>query len=199
MTFPVKGNYRITSAFHEPRPLSKPLEKRDHPHGAIDIAVPTGTPIYAPEIGEVEWHVQFRRGRAYHDIYRPYEGGAKYAFRNYFYESFGGLCVLYGFSGRTHVFAHIEATTIFDRFRATGAQHFYTEDKNGDTSFYLFVNWRDLVDVKEGDLICESGNAGYSTGPHIHYEIHKGKEWIQHRERIDPAELFNLTLEDSHG
>jgi len=192
MTFPIQGVYRISAGFSELRPLSKPPEDRDHPHGGVDLAVVEGTPIYAPERGEVEWHAQFRRGRAYHDVYRPYEGGPKYAFRNYFYETFGGLCVLYGFSGRTHVFAHIEATTIFNRFHATRAGNFYTEDRNGDTSFHLFVNWRDLVDVKEGDMICTSGNAGYSTGPHIHYEIHKLKDWIPHRERIDPAELFNL-------
>ena len=192
MIFPIPDPYRITTDFHEMRPLSRPPEKRNHPHGAIDIAVPTGTSIYAPERGEVEWHVQFRRGRAYHDVYRPYQGGPKYAFRNYFYETFGGLCVLYAHSGRTHVFAHIEAGEIFNRFAATGAEHFYTEDQNGDTSFYLFVNWRNLNDVHEGDFLCASGNAGYSTGAHVHYEIHKRKEWIPHSERLDPLSLYDL-------
>jgi len=191
MIFPVKKPYRITTDFHEMRPLSKPVAKRDHPHGGWDIAVPVGTEILAPENGEVQWHFQFRRGSGYHNaVYWPYTQ-TQYAFRNYFYETFGGLCILYGDSGRTHVFAHIEASEILKWFRKTGAHDFYTEDQNGNgDAFYLFVNWRDCADVREGNIICHSGNAGFSTGPHIHYENHKGREWIRHAHRLDPATLW---------
>ena len=55
---PVKG--RITTGFAEPRPLSKPLEERDHCHGAVDIAGATGDPIHMPKLKTVRTWIAFR-------------------------------------------------------------------------------------------------------------------------------------------
>ncbi len=41
-------------------------------------------------------------------------------------------------------------------------------------------------DIKKGDLIAELGNTGLSTGPHLHFEIHKNKK------PIDPKTVLNL-------
>ena len=189
MTFPVKIDYKISTGFDEMRPLSLPVEKRTHPHGAIDIAVPIGTDIIAPENGEVHWQIQFRRGDSYHNVYWPYTE-QPYAFRNYFYETFGGLCILYGESGKTHVFAHIRAEDILMLYRGTRADNYYTEDIDGPDAFHLFVNWNSLVKMREGDTICYSGNSGFSTGPHIHYEIHQGRDFTPHADRTNPLDLW---------
>jgi murein DD-endopeptidase MepM/ murein hydrolase activator NlpD len=38
--------------------------------------------------------------------------------------------------------------------------------------------------IKRGDLLGYSGNTGYSTGPHLHYEV------IKHGEQVDPFHYF---------
>ena len=39
--------------------------------------------------------------------------------------------------------------------------------------------------VKQGDVIGLVGSTGYSTGPHIHFEI------IENGERVDPLQYFS--------
>ncbi|WP_448615578.1 peptidoglycan DD-metalloendopeptidase family protein [Modestobacter sp. URMC 112] len=53
----------------------------------------------------------------------------------------------------------------------------YIQDADGDVHVYghmrhLLVEAGDVVAA--GDLIAKVGNEGQSTGPHLHYEIHKG-------------------------
>ena len=38
--------------------------------------------------------------------------------------------------------------------------------------------------VRRGDLIAQMGNTGYSTGPHLHYEVIKGNK------RVDPSKFI---------
>ena len=55
---------------------------------------------------------------------------------------------------------------------------------DGTTTVYGHIN-RSLVDqgeeVKAGDQIAEMGNRGYSTGPHLHFEV-----WRDGGSKIDP-------------
>lgn len=47
-------------------------------------------------------------------------------------------------------------------------------------------------DVKAGDLLAGVGNAGRSTGPHLHFEIHPGPyagEWVD--DAVDPLEFLD--------
>jgi hypothetical protein len=53
----------------------------------------------------------------------------------------------------------------------------YIQDADGDVHVYghmrhLYVEAGDVVSA--GDLIAKVGSEGQSTGPHLHYEIHKG-------------------------
>ncbi|MCB9016520.1 MAG: M23 family metallopeptidase [Lentimicrobiaceae bacterium] len=50
---------------------------------------------------------------------------------------------------------------------------------------------KNLLTVKQGELICYSGNSGSSQGPHLHFEIrHSGNEWP-----VDPL-LFGIPVKD---
>ena len=44
--------------------------------------------------------------------------------------------------------------------------------------------------LKPGDLIGYVGNAGYSTGPHVHWEIHHGWQIDYYGNRVNPANLI---------
>ena len=59
---------------------------------------------------------------------------------------------------------------------------------NGRYTLYAHMNKR-LVSVddvvKQGDVIGLVGSTGYSTGPHIHFEI------IENGERVDPLQYFS--------
>ena len=66
---------------------------------------------------------------------------------------------------------------------------------NGRCTLYAHMNKR-LVSVddvvKQGDVIGLVGSTGYSTGPHIHFEI------IENGERVDPLQYFsNYVVLDS--
>lgn len=56
-------------------------------------------------------------------------------------------------------------------------------------------NLRRGVEVERGDTIGYSGNSGRSTGPHLHYEVHK-----QEGKSLDPMRFFvpDMTPEEYH-
>lgn len=183
MIFPVQKSYKITAPFNEMRPIENPTK---HIHGAIDIAVPIGTKIQAPEDGLIYYHFNYSKNNKARNIY--WYDKTWYAFSNYFYSIFGGLIILEGISGYTHVFAHIEGKTINDMLNNERRQRKYYEDANG----FAFINLEDPNLVIAMDVIGFSGNAGKSTGPHIHYEIHEHRKWIPHKDRPNPEKIYNV-------
>jgi murein DD-endopeptidase MepM/ murein hydrolase activator NlpD len=45
--------------------------------------------------------------------------------------------------------------------------------------------------IKEGAPLCPVGNAGFSTGPHVHWEIHPSSEVLSsYTDRLDPEVLL---------
>jgi len=183
MTFPVDAPWRLSAGFDELRPLANPRR----PHGAVDLAVPIGTAIRAPEPGICYWHLQIRHGEGAHDLYWP--DGVWFAFSNYFYEVFGGLVIFEGWKSKlTHVFAHLAGRDIVRMLNMHKAEISYDEDRIS----YLFSNLRRGVATEEGTIIGYSGNAGQSTGPHIHYEIHNRRHYTAHADRQRPEGLWEV-------
>jgi murein DD-endopeptidase MepM/ murein hydrolase activator NlpD len=188
--FPVQIDWKLTSDFNEPRPLNAPPEKRTHVHGAWDIAVPEKTPMMAPEWGRAYKLVQFRSNGQTHNLF--WDDRKWFAFSNYFYDTFGGLIILEGDSGLTYVFTHIWAQDILDDlFREHISCHIKEEtDKNG--AIVSLWNMNDPDNVEAGQYIGSSGNAGFSTGSHIHLELHRRRDWLRWENRPDPAEIWPL-------
>lgn len=186
MKLPVSFIPRISSTFGEMRPLN--AEHKTHPHGAIDLAVPRNTVIYAPEKGRLFYHVAMRSERMIQNLY--WGTGRWYAFSNYYYDVWGGLVVLEGEeTGYTHVFAHCEADYLFNNGKVK--KDLFTLSEEGDGKFSIsLISKESPILVNIGDEIGRSGNAGFSTGPHIHYEIHRGRAWEPHGDRVNPASLY---------
>lgn len=178
---------RITAGFNQKRPLSKPIEKRNHVHGAIDIGAKIGTPIYAPEDGQVfAWQgIRSTKGKGFPTL--PVIHGRKFHFCNYFYDIYGTIIVLTSEQNeRTHIIAHSYGNQIFNKVFRDVQKRYYEEKK--DTRFPLLAWYTEKLHVKEGDIIGYVGNSGYSTGPHVHWEIHHGEIWNNYSLRINPEE-----------
>jgi len=64
----------------------------------------------------------------------------------------------------------------------------YLQHENGDVTVYGHMS-KVLVDagqiVEGGEVIAEVGNEGYSTGPHLHFEVHVGG---RNGNAMDPAD-----------
>ncbi|SFK30519.1 M23 family metallopeptidase [Geodermatophilus ruber] len=69
----------------------------------------------------------------------------------------------------------------------------YIQDADGNVHIYGHMRYYDVQAgdlVRAGDQIAKIGNEGFSTGPHLHYEIHRGgmtgrpidpQEWLAER------------------
>ncbi len=195
MTKPVQGT--VSTPFDEMRPLSNP----HHVHGAIDIAAPVGTQIVAPEDGILSAYVAIRNEDG---IYWPGTQGPQihrfhslfktplFPWRNYFYDMYGGILIL-ECNDRVHVFAHCYMNQLRKNphFNSPLVNWVYTEEREDKRwPIHCYHTLDTPVGVKEGDVIGEVGNAGFSTGAHVHWEIHPGTwKWAKWEERINP-EIF---------
>lgn len=185
----------VTANFKQERPLKGRTEENAHIHGAVDIAAPIGRRIIAPEGGFLRvWLARRTPEGGYwpEAIYPFHIGGgqsrnAYFPFQNYFYDMYGGIIVLRN-TTRTHVICHSYGDQLFDKgvFRETNI-HWYEEKRKA--RFPMIAIYSSEIEVQAGETIGFVGDAGYSTGPHIHWEIHNGYRWQEHENRIDPLSI----------
>lgn len=179
MIWPFPGNTLITTPWDDPRPVGNPGK---HVHGGIDIGCRTGSRIVAPEDGGL---CLYYARRMQDGQYWPAGTLDDFPFRNYFYDMFGGVAVLRGSSGKTHVFTHLYAKQMNNNARHDWA----VIEEPGKKRFPLLAHMAGEIRIRKGEFICYTGDSGFSSGPHCHYEIHDGFKWQDWGERPDPEKI----------
>jgi len=141
----------VTSLFGD---RTHPISREVRHHDGMDFACPTGTPIYASEDGRIIMAYCAPGENPYSPIENIYAGG-------YTSYQYGGTDPWWGGSlGRYIVIDH------GDRI-VPGKM---TETIYGHMSYFAEgIEWG--TEVKKGQLIGYSGTSGYSTGPHLHFEV----------------------------
>ena len=64
---------------------------------------------------------------------------------------------------------------------------------SGFKTIFAHLNKAAVVEgqaVKRGDIIGYSGNSGRSTGPHVHYEIHKLSDIVNPLDYVIPSDTM---------
>ena len=93
-----------------------------------------------------------------------------------------------GASYNTNIYASDGGVVVTSESSYSYGNYVMIAHGNGRYTLYAHMNKR-LVSVddvvKQGDVIGLVGSTGYSTGPHIHFEI------IENGERVDPLQYFS--------
>lgn len=194
MKFFLEEPFRLTTEFWESRPLAVPYSKRTHPHGAWDVVPVSPNPFkvnfIAPESGKAFYFFSVRAPGG-DSLSIKWKDETPFVFSHYMYDIYGALVILEGNSGYTHIFAHSFINQVFNANIIKRDVFVYQEqpEKLQFPSF-AFHTLHTPRFVEQGDILGSVGDAGFSTGPHIHYELHIGKQFLKYNKRPDPVELY---------
>lgn len=204
MIVPVNGPYQITSQFNEPRPLNTRV--KDHIHGAVDIISLVdergrkNNEIIAPEAGDLYYFYLLRNlptRNGFESLDTSKISPFDFKDSPYFYDIYGGvIMVISDDKKRTHIMTHSWINQITNRLPAPiGNKIWYKPLESENVERFPIVlhhTFKMVYRVTEGETIGYIGSAGFSTGPHVHWEIHNGTVWNKHEDRIDPTKLLKL-------
>jgi len=176
---------KITSRWAELRPLSAPPAERDHVHGAVDIAGGVGEPILAPAGGPCYRMCIVRAPGGPGWAWPVREGDIRLLpWQDYPYDTYGGITILDTQDGYVHLFCH---TYMRQLQKLTRGLLWSYQEQPSDTRWPTMI-WHTFTWPQK--VIAEIGNAGYSKGPHVHWEIHRGWTLTPYGDRPDPEELL---------
>lgn len=111
-------------------------------------------------------------------------------FLEYFHDVFGPVMFLHGKSGLLHVFAHSFGRQVFELKAADPAGLSWDEQPEKDRfPVFSLNNFEAPTLIRKGEIIGYVGDAGYSFGKHLHYEVHHRFTWERWEDRADPETL----------
>jgi hypothetical protein len=187
MRRPVEGPVGALGHWDTPRPLDS--TPKTHIHGALDIIAPVGTPIVAPERGKV-CGFKLTRPEGRTDVWVRSVGDRGLPWNFYTYDMYGGVLVLEGASGLVHLFCHLFMNQLW-RYSVFHSPAWTPVEEEAKQRWPMEL-WHTLdmpIQVNEGQQIGVIGDAGFTKGDHLHWEIHKGWVWTPYDERPDPEKL----------
>ena len=173
----IKGGV-ITSFFDDHRPLN--ATNKTHVHGAIDIARGDGN-VISPCDGIACAYVMARCPGE--DWASPDKTEIEsLPFIRYWYDIFGGLITITEPSGKMHILTHFYTNQLQSNFGP-----FAVLESAKETRFPCTMLASRSKYVERGQFLSRVGNAGYSTAPHVHWEIHNQMTKLDdYKDRVDP-------------
>ena len=189
MVFPAPGA-TVSTGFWDLRPYSKPWHERTYIHRAWDFANYDNrlSLLRAPERGLIFYQYIVRCPLDVTWDHKWPGTPSWYMFSNFYADTMGALAILMGESGNIWAFGHLVPDSIIYQMTAKKIPIEWGEKK---WLYNKYVRWiisfDHMREVLAGDVIGYIGNAGYSTGPHCHMQVHESKNY---NSRIDPAEYW---------